>query len=342
MKIKVASLLIVMLFVTMLIGCSNKEQENTEDLMKSNIEVENTNDNKDMEITDTIDNEKLLMSAEDSIIAKLVDTFEISVDAAKNNIELLKEYGIEIQINEEIQCNKTADELYATIKSIDQQYYWLSINKDGIIDIIKLGSPAGETVYTSSDYFDIVDNENYTIVDIPFSFVNVGDTLQFGEIIVNDEEIYPGMGTPYTGGKIEFYTESSGFGIDWIKVDTNLYIASTDLLTNVSWSELERQGFVDGKEVEIKGQKCRIGLMTGSQSGSQDINISYDKECNYDLYIANQVFSNMTPPTGYVICKESNENGVVVRGGGQLDYWGTIPKEESNETVFRPTLEFIK
>ena len=54
------------------------------------------------------------------------------------------------------------------------------------------------------------------------------------------------------------YSESP---IEWVKVHEALYVARRYLLSYISWSELDEQGFVYGREMSIDGRKYNVRML---------------------------------------------------------------------------------
>lgn len=72
------------------------------------------------------------------------------------------------------------------------------------------------------------------------------------------------------GQTISVGNTCDGGGITWIKApDKNLFIADRVLLSNVTWHDLNRAGFVDGKLVSIDGKLYRCRLMRGGLGASK-------------------------------------------------------------------------
>lgn len=83
--------------------------------------------------------------------------------------------------------------------------------------------------------------------------------------------------TPDVSGDIPKYDAKSTISIGaavskstitWVKPhDANLFVADRVLLVNVTWEELEKNGFILGKEIVIDGQRFRCRLL---QVGTDD------------------------------------------------------------------------
>lgn len=101
--------------------------------------------------------------------------------------------------------------------------------------------------------------------------------FRFGILWLNDK-IQPIPQRPERGGDIPQYdgqasisiaSANQGESITWVKPSgLNLLVADRILLLNVSWQDLDNNGFVAGKRILIGGQyfRCRL-LQTGENEG---------------------------------------------------------------------------
>ena len=106
-------------------------------------------------------------------------------------------------------------------------------------------------------------------------------SLQFGGTIQNipTKPVSRGDVPEYDGvSAIIFKPTIKGRTITWLKPDGfNLLISDRVLLVDISWDDLNRNGFINGKEIQIDGRRFRCRLL---QVGS---NRSIDSEWNQVL-----------------------------------------------------------
>ena len=91
----------------------------------------------------------------------------------------------------------------------------------------------------------------------------MANIVKFGSILLDGVHTNPG--SEYQPDEtIDF---ADGNSLSWVVVN-GLLIADRPLLVNISWDDLDAQGFVAGKEVEFNGQEflCRL-LSVGAKRG---------------------------------------------------------------------------
>lgn len=113
------------------------------------------------------------------------------------------------------------------------------------------------------------------------------------------------------------YSESP---IEWVKVHEALYVARRYLLSYISWSELDEQGFVYGREMSIDGRKYNVRMLQVGDSKETAGASEWDaiiKTAGRDaatLFQANRPFHGMDRIQG-------NEFWTAVRKGQQGRDW---------------------
>ena len=95
---------------------------------------------------------------------------------------------------------------------------------------------------------------------------SVVHTLKLGGLYLDDKPVYPGM--EYQPGQaISFGATASDSAISWVPVN-GMLIADRSLLTNISWDDLDAQGLVFGREINIQGFRFKIRLLkVGTDEG---------------------------------------------------------------------------
>lgn len=131
------------------------------------------------------------------------------------------------------------------------------------------------------------------------------------------------------------YSESP---IEWVKVHEALYVARRYLLSYISWSELDEQGFVYGREMSIDGRRYNVRLLQVGDSAEHAATSEWDAILNTAgteaarLFPANRPFSGMDKPQG-------KELQTSIRKGQQGREWDCYVDLVEPEVVWRPVLE---
>lgn len=131
------------------------------------------------------------------------------------------------------------------------------------------------------------------------------------------------------------YSESP---IEWVKVHEALYVARRYLLSYISWSELDEQGFVYGREMSIDGRRYNVRLLQVGDSAEHAATSEWDAILNTAgtevarLFPANRPFSGMDKPQG-------KELQTSIRKGLQGREWDCYVDLIEPEIVWRPVLE---
>lgn len=133
-------------------------------------------------------------------------------------------------------------------------------------------------------------------------------------------------------------TAYSDSPIEWVKVNEALYVARRYLLTYISWSELDEQGFVYGREMSIDGRKYNVRMLQVGDSKETAGASEWDaiiKAAGRDaatLFQANRPFHGMDRIQG-------NEFWTAVRKGQQGRDWDCYVDLNDPDIVWRPVLE---
>ena len=107
-------------------------------------------------------------------------------------------------------------------------------------------------------------------------------------------------------GNIEIRNTDSddAYKLQWIEVNDNgkkLLICDRNILSRVSWDDLNVQGLVNGKEITIDGQKYKIRLLSGGsnyRSGSDNYSGGSPTDNEWDRIIVNEGnFSELPIPS---------------------------------------------
>ena len=164
------------------------------------------------------------------------------------------------------------------------------------------------------------------------------EIVKFGNVYLDND---PLMGEiPYTpNSDIRIgNTAYSADSIEWVKVHESLYVASRYLLTCVSWSELDEQGFVYGREMSIDGRKYNVRMLQVGHTKETAAASEWDAIINIAghsaarLFPANRVFYGMDRPRG-------KELWYAVRRGLQGREWACCIDLANPGAVWRPVLE---
>lgn len=133
------------------------------------------------------------------------------------------------------------------------------------------------------------------------------------------------------------YSESP---IEWVKVHEALYVARRYLLSYISWSELDEQGFVYGREMSIDGRRYNVRLLQVGDSAEHAATSEWDAILNTAgaeaarLFPANRPFSGMDIPQG-------KELQTSIRKGLQGREWDCCVDLTDPDIVWRPVLELV-
>ena len=76
------------------------------------------------------------------------------------------------------------------------------------------------------------------------------------------------VGVAYNGEQISFGDSTPGQEISWVRMQSGLLVADRCVCTNISWEDLDKEGFVFGALVTINGETylCRC-LKVGAKKG---------------------------------------------------------------------------
>ena len=120
----------------------------------------------------------------------------------------------------------------------------------------------------------------------------------------------------YSGsGNIEIRNTDNddAYKLQWIEVNDKgkkLLICDRNIMTTVSWDSLNTQGFVNGKEITIDGQKYKIRLLSGGsnyRSGSDNYSGGSPIDNEWDRIIVNEGnFSGIPIPSSTDLDKTLN------------------------------------
>lgn len=123
-----------------------------------------------------------------------------------------------------------------------------------------------------------------------------------------DPDGAPGTGniTSYPGGSIEIRDTDSddAYKIQWVEVNYNgdkLLVCDRNILSNISWNELDNLDLIYGKNIYIDGQKCKIRVLTGGMDVRDDGDYysgGYPENNEWDRIITNEGnFSGLPKPS---------------------------------------------
>lgn len=163
------------------------------------------------------------------------------------------------------------------------------------------------------------------------------EIVKFGNVYLDND---PLMGeilyTPNSDIRIG-NTAYSNSPIEWVKVHDSLYVARRYLLAHISWSDLDEQGFVYGREMFIAGRKYNVRMLQIGDSEETAGASEWDaiiKAAGRDaarLFQANRPFYGMDIPQGENLC--------AVRKGQQGRDWDCCVDLNYPDVVWRPVLE---
>lgn len=116
------------------------------------------------------------------------------------------------------------------------------------------------------------------------------ETFQFGQLFLNGSQqhipenpVKGGDIPKYNGGPIEI-GDSKTDKITWVKPHgMNLFIADRVLLSNVSWDDLNKYGFVEGKQVNLNGYPYRCRLLRVETNNNEHLH-EWNKILNITTY----------------------------------------------------------
>lgn len=155
--------------------------------------------------------------------------------------------------------------------------------------------------------------------------------LILGSLCMGDQERDPG--TLYNGHSFKIGNLQPGFGIPWVAANGVLY-CEFNLLTGISWNELDENGLIYGKPCMIDGFKfmCRIA------SGADD-------EWAAVIDAINKDSSLLRWQPVYSWCQSSHtnyQNHKICRGGNWPQELHHIAPDKKDPRVgWRPVLEPI-
>ena len=164
------------------------------------------------------------------------------------------------------------------------------------------------------------------------------EIVKFGNLYLDDEPLMMDvLYKPNSDIRIgnTAYSESP---IEWVKVHEALYVARRYLLSYISWSELDEQGFVYGREMSIDGRRYNVRLLQVGDSAEQAATSEWDAILNTAgteaarLFPANRPFSGLDKPQG-------KELQTSIRKGQQGREWDCYVDLVEPEVVWRPVLE---
>ena len=164
------------------------------------------------------------------------------------------------------------------------------------------------------------------------------EIVKFGNLYLDDEPLMMDvLYKPNSDIRIgnTAYSESP---IEWVKVHEALYVARRYLLSYISWSELDEQGFVYGREMSIDGRRYNVRLLQVGDSAEHAATSEWNAILNTagteaaGLFPANRPFSGMDKPQG-------KELQTSIRKGLQGREWDCYVDLIEPEIVWRPVLE---
>lgn len=164
------------------------------------------------------------------------------------------------------------------------------------------------------------------------------EIVKFGNLYLDEDPLIGEV--PYTlNSDIRIgNTAYSDNPIKWVKVHDFLYVASRYLLSRISWSELDEQGFVYGRKMSIDGRKYNVRMLQIGDSKETAATSEWDaivKAAGRDaasLFHANRPFHGMDRPQG-------RELWTAVRKGQQGREWDCCIDLTDPDIVWRPVLE---
>lgn len=136
--------------------------------------------------------------------------------------------------------------------------------------------------------------------------------------------------------------------ITWIKPDgLPIFIADRPLLVNISWNELEANGFVQGKKLWIDGfpYRCRlvrVGPFMEANEWDRALDATESSKQSEKLWHTDKVFFWGSVPATDSVCKEDNDCPRTLRGNYNPRTLQSMPAGHKSAAVgFRPAVEPI-
>ena len=163
------------------------------------------------------------------------------------------------------------------------------------------------------------------------------EIVKFGNLYLDDDPLIgDALYTPNSDIRIG-NTAYSDRPIEWVKIHGALYVARRYLLSHISWSDLDEQGFVYGREMSICGRKYNVRMLQIGDSKETAAASEWDaiiKAAGRDaaaLFPANRPFLGMDISQGEGLC--------AVRKGQQGREWDCYVDLNYPDVVWRPVLE---
>ena len=328
-------LILVLLMCVLLVGCGKSQPSTVEpsNTAQNNEVVEQEEHKVEVITSDSVTNKSEILAQ------KFINELGLDASVAEDNSKLLEKLDIDVNINNEFSNIGTEENKILTLTTKYGSYYWMNLDEFGYILTIRKESSVGPIIYVEdSNIGTTLDDENI----LPYSFLAIGESLTFGGIFINDKAEIPS--SKYIGGDIVFGTEEIDHGIEWIKLDNNLYISKNNVLNDISWNELNNQGYIDGRVFDIKGLKCRIRVMTGGNLENDD-DISKNDTNEWDYYISAKEYDLDYTRASWcteLVVNQFGDKTAVIRGLQYNSYWGIENTDKDKEIGFRPVLEFIQ
>ncbi|WP_061329656.1 OmpL47-type beta-barrel domain-containing protein, partial [Clostridium sporogenes] len=130
-----------------------------------------------------------------------------------------------------------------------------------------------------------------------------GDIVKFGTLYINNKKIkrptdpvsFNGNIIEYNGGNIEIKNTDNDddYKLQWIYIkdgDKNLLISDRALIKRITWSQLNSQNLVAGKDFNIEGTDYKCRLLTGGNDGEGSSHFgdkgALDLDNEWDRYIS--------------------------------------------------------
>ncbi len=130
-----------------------------------------------------------------------------------------------------------------------------------------------------------------------------GDIVKFGTLYINNKKIkrptdpvsFNGNIIEYNGGNIEIKNTDNDddYKLQWIYIkdgDKNLLISDRALIKRITWSQLNSQNLVVGKDFNIEGTDYKCRLLTGGNDGEGSSHFgdkgALDLDNEWDRYIS--------------------------------------------------------
>lgn len=153
------------------------------------------------------------------------------------------------------------------------------------------------------------------------------------------------VGVAYNGEQISFGDATPGQEISWVRMQSGLLIASRCVCTNISWEDLDKEGFVFGTLVTINGETylchcLKVGAKEG-ETNEWDAALDETGEGNDLWHWKNKYFwGQETSEQG-----ASLERGALlraVRGCPSARFWYHYGASYRSVYLgFRPALEYL-